>query len=111
MFSNRGLSQISIGLSREMLVSNESTFKLHIKSCSQISLAKLNESLIVYLFLVYGINIGTKHLARLCLGACKANKIGLNGGKLSTLCLCTLQNPHIDHGQVPTCFTGFHSRW
>ena len=49
--------------------------------------------------------MGTKNLARLYAGVCKADKIGRNGGQPSTCCLCTLQFPYIIPGLVPTGFT------
>ena len=67
--------QISIISSRGLLVKSESTSKLPIDnegSCSQISSAKRNESLTVYSFLIKISNIGTKNLARLYVGVCKA---------------------------------------
>ena len=90
-----------------MFVKSESTSKLPIDnegSCSQISSAKLNESLTVYTFLVQVSNIGTKNLARLYVGVCKADRIDLNGGQPCTSCFCTLQSPYIVPGLVPTGF-------
>ena len=49
--------------------------------------------------------MGTKNLARLYVGVCKADKTDRNGGQPSTCCLCTLQFPHIIPGLVPTGFT------
>ena len=57
------------------------------------------------LFLVEGFNMGTKNVATLYEGICKADEIGRNGGQLSTCCLCTLQFPYIMPGVVPTGFT------
>ena len=48
----------------------------------------------MYSFLVKGFNMRTKNLARLYVGACKADKIDRNGGQRSTCCLCTLQYPN-----------------
>ena len=72
-----------------MLVKNGSTSKLpvvNVGSCSHISSENWNESLTVYSFLVKGFNMGTKNLARLYVGVCKADKIGLNEGQPSTCC-------------------------
>ena len=52
--------------------------------------------------------MGTKNVARLYVGVCKAYKIGQNGGELSTCCLCTLQFPYIIPSLVPTGFTNLH---
>ena len=59
----------------------------------------------VYSFLVKGFNMGTKNLARLYVGVCKANKFSRNGGQPSIYCLCTLQLPYIKPELVPTGFT------
>ena len=67
-----------------MLVKSESTSNLpidNVGSCSYISSANWNESLTVYSFLLKGFNMGTKNLARLYVGVCKADKIGRNGGQ------------------------------
>ena len=64
-----------------------------LEPCSTISLAKLKENLIVYLFLVNGSKIGTKYFASLYVGVCKADKIGLKDGQPLTHFLCTLQEP------------------
>ena len=96
LFLKRLFVQISVVSSREMLVKNESISKFPMKllePCSTISLAKLNENLIVYLFLVNGSKIGTKYFASLYVGVCKADKIGLKGGQPLTRFLCTLQEP------------------
>ena len=61
----------------------------------------------MYYFLVKGSNIGTKNLARLYVGVCKADRIGLNGGQPSTSCLCTLQSPYIVPDLVLTGFIDF----
>ena len=45
---------------------------------------KLNESLSVYFVGSYGFKIGTKNLAGFYIDVCKANEIGLKGGKPST---------------------------
>ena len=69
--------------SRGMLVKSGSISKLPMKlleSCSTISVAKLNESLTVYLLLVNGSKTGTKYFASLYVGVCKADTIGLKGG-------------------------------
>ena len=69
---------------RGMLVKSELISMLPMKlleSCSTNSEAKLNESLTVYLLVVNGSNIGTKYFASLCVGVCKADKIGLKGGQ------------------------------
>ena len=68
-----------------MLVKSESTFKLRMDnegSCSQITSAKWNHFLTVYLLLVEGSNIGTKILARWLVRVCKVDRIGLNAGQL-----------------------------
>ena len=52
--------------------------------------------------------MGTKNLARLYVGVCKANKIDQNRGQPSTCCLCTLQFPYIIPGLVPTGFINLH---
>ena len=65
--------QLSIVLSTENMVRSDAISILHINqkgSCSQISLAKWNESLTVYSLLVRVYNVGTKNLARLCVGVC-----------------------------------------
>ena len=93
--------------SRGLLAKTESISKLPMKlleSCSTVSEAKLNESLTVYLLLVYGSKIGTKYFASLYVGVCKAGKIRLKGGQPSTYFLCTLQEPYIIPGLVPTVF-------
>ena len=67
-----------------MILKTESISKLPMKlleSCSAISVVKLNESLTVYLFLVYSSKIDTKYFASLYVGVCKADKIGLKGGQ------------------------------
>ena len=73
--------------SKGMLVKKESISKLPMKlleSCSTISLAKLNESLTVYLLVVNGSKIGNKYFESLYVGVYKADKIGLKGGQPST---------------------------
>ena len=96
LFLKRSLMQISMVSTRGMLLKSESISKLPIKlqeTCSKISVAKLN-----------GSKIGTKYFASLYVGVCKANKIGLKGGQPFTHFLCTLQEPYIVPGLVPTGF-------
>ena len=91
--------------SRGMLVESESMSELPMKlleSFSTISVAKLNKPLTVYSLLVSGSKIGTKYLASFCVGVCQANKISLKGGQQGTHFLCTLQEPYIIPGLVPT---------
>ena len=67
------MKQISIVSSRWMLVKSESSSKLsidNVESCPHISSANWNESLSVYWFLVKGLNMGDKNLARLYVGFC-----------------------------------------
>ena len=69
-----------------LLVKSESVSKLPmklLKSCPTISVAKLNESLTVYLLVLNGSKIGTKYFTCLYIGVCKADKIGLKGGQPS----------------------------
>ena len=76
--------QISMVSSREMLVKSESISRLPMKlleSCSPISVAKLNESLTVYLLVISGSKIGTKYFVSLYAGVCKADKIDQKGGQ------------------------------
>ena len=76
LFLKRSLVQILMVSSLGMLVKSESTSKLHMKLlefCSTISVAKLNESLTVYLLLVNGSKIDTKCFASFYVGVCKAN--------------------------------------
>ena len=99
--------QISMISSSEMLGKSESISKLPIKlleSCSTISLAKLNKFLTLYLLVVNDSKRGTTYLASLDVGVCKANKIDLKGGQPSSHFLCTLQEPYIIPGLVPTGF-------
>ena len=66
--------------SRGMLEKSESMSKLPmklLKSYSTVSVAQLNESLIVYLLVLSSSKIGTKYFASLYVGVCKADKIGL----------------------------------
>ena len=80
------LVQTSMVSSRGMLVKSESIFNLSMKllgSCSTISVAKLKESLSVYLVLVNGSKMGTKHFTSLYVGVCEADKIGLKEGQRS----------------------------
>ena len=107
----RLLVQIWMDSSRGILVKNESTFKLPMKlleSCSTISVAKLNESLNVYLLVVNGSKIGTKYFASLCVSVCKANKIAMTGGYSLTHFLCTLQEHYSRSSshwfQMSSCF-------
>ena len=77
---------------------SESISKLPMKlleSCPTISVAKLNETLTVYLLLVNGSKISTKYFASLYVGVCKSDKIGMKGGQPLTHFLCTLQEPCI----------------
>ena len=93
----RLLVQISMICSRGMSVKSESISKLPMKlleSCSTISVAKLNESLTVYLLLVNGSKISIKYFASY-VGVFKADKRGMKGGPPSTHLLRTLQNPCI----------------
>ena len=109
MFGKSWWTQLTKVSSRRMLVKSESTSKLpivNVGSCSLIFSENWKESLTMYLFIVKGFNIGTKNLQRLYVGIYKPNKIGWNGGQLSTCCLCTLQFPYIIPGLVPTGFTG-----
>ena len=63
-----------------------------------------NDSLTMYLFLLKGVNIGTKSLSRLQEEDCKADEIALNGAQLSLL-LCILCEAHTQvAGLVPTGF-------
>ena len=76
LFLKRSLVQILMVSSLGMLVKSESTSKLHMKLlefCSTISVAKLNESLTVYLLLVNGSKIDTKYFASFYVDVCKAN--------------------------------------
>ena len=101
----RLLVQILMVPSRGMLVKSGLMSKLPVKlleSCSKISVAKLNESLTVYLLVVNDSKRGSKNVASLYLGVCKADKIGLKGGKPSIHFLCSLQQPHITLGRVPS---------
>ena len=81
---------------------SESISKLPMKleSCPTISVAKLNETLTVYLLLVNGSKISTKYFASLYVGVCKSDKIGMKGGQPLTHFLCTLQEPYIIPGLV-----------
>ena len=93
--------------SRGMLVKSESISKLPMKlleSYSTISVANLNKSLTVYLLVVNDSKIGTKYFLSLYVGVSKADKIGLKGGQPSTCFLCSLQDPCIISGLVPTGF-------
>ena len=86
LFFKRLLVQISMVSSRGMLVKIESISKLPMtlpEFCSTISVAKLNKSLTVYLFLVNGSKIGTKYFAGLYVGVCKVDKICLKDGQPS----------------------------
>ena len=62
-----------------------------LESCSTVSVAKLKESLAVYLFVVNGSKICTKYFASLYVDVCKAYKIGLKGGQPWTHFSCTLK--------------------
>ena len=77
--------------SKGMLVKGGSMSNLPMKllePCSTVSETKLNEPLTVYLLVV---KIDTKNFASLYADVCKAEKIGLEGGKPPTHFLCTLQ--------------------
>ena len=66
-----------------MLVKSESISKISmilLESCSTTSVAKLNESLPVYLLVVNGSRIGTKYFANLYVHGYKTDKIGRKGG-------------------------------
>ena len=52
-----------------------------LESCSTISVAKLNESLILYLLVVNDSKIGNKNFVGLYVAVCKTNKIGLKSGQ------------------------------
>ena len=56
-------------------------------------MAKLNESLIVYLLVVAGSEICTKYFANLYVGIFQVDKIGLEGGQPLAHFLCILQEP------------------
>ena len=75
-----------------------------LEPCSTISVARLNESLTVYLLLVNGSKIGTKYFASFYVGVCKADKIDLKSGQTPTQFLCTLQEPYIIPVLVLTSF-------
>ena len=99
--------QISIVSSKGMLVSREFTSKLPIKKSgrwSTISSAKWKESYTVNSLVVKGFKIGTKNFADLSVGVFKTDKIGRNGGRSSTFALCTLHEPGITRGLLPTSF-------
>ena len=99
--------QIPMVLSTGMLVKSESIYSLPMKlveSWSIISVAKLKKSFTVYLLVINDSKIGTRYFESLYVGACKADKIGLNGGELSTHFFCTLHEPYIIAGLVPTGF-------
>ena len=52
-----------------------------LESCLTILVAKLNESLILYLLVVNDSKIGNKNFVSLYVAVCKTNKIGLKGGQ------------------------------
>ena len=107
LFLKRLLVQISMVSSRGMLVKSESISKLPMKLleyCSMIPVAELRKSLTVYLLVANSSKIGTRCYTSLYVVLCKADKIGLRGGQLSTHFLCTLQEPYIIPGLVPTGF-------
>ena len=84
LFLKRLLVQISMVFSKGMFVKSDLISKLPMKlleSCSTITAATLNKFLTVYLLVVYSSKIGTKYFARLYVGVCKADKIGLEGGQ------------------------------
>ena len=56
---------------------------------------------------VKGFKIGTKNFASLQVGVFKADKIGRIGGQFPTLALCTLHEPYMIPGLVPTGFKDF----
>ena len=90
-----------------MLVESESMSNLPMKlleSCSTILVANLNSTLTVYLVVDNGSKIGNKNFASVHVCACKADKIGMKGGKTSTHFLCTLKETYIIPGIVPTGF-------
>ena len=73
--------------SKRKFVKSESISKLPMKlleSCSTISVAKLKESLTVYLLLVNSSKIGTKYFASFYVAVCKADETGLKIGQPST---------------------------
>ena len=72
-----------------MLVKSESASKLpidNVGSSSHISSVNRNKSLTMYSFLVQEFNMGTRILARLYAGVCKANKRGRSGKQTSACC-------------------------
>ena len=75
-----------------------------LRSWSTFSMAKLGESLTVYLLVVNGSKLDTKNFAGLYVGICKADKIALKGGQPSADFLCTLQEPCIFSGLFPSNF-------
>ena len=86
VFKNITSANIMV-FSRGISVKNESMSELPMKlheSCSTISVAKLNESLTVYLLVVNDSEIiGTINFASLYVSV-KADKIGLKSGQLSS---------------------------
>ena len=87
LFFKKILVQILIVSSRGILVKIESISKLPMKlleSCSTVPVAKLNESLTVYLLVVSGSKIGNINFASLNAGVCQADKISLKCGNPST---------------------------
>ena len=91
--------------SRGILVNNESTSRLPMKSllswCT-ISSAKAKESFTVNSLKVIEESLRTKNLASLQLEVPIAETIGLNGGQISVMALCTLQIPYKIPGLLPT---------
>ena len=75
-----------------------------LESCSAVSVAKLSESLTVYLLVVNGSRLDTINFVNLYVGVCKADKIGQKGGHPSKHFLCPFQEPDIIPGLVPTGF-------
>ena len=72
------LVQIMMVSPRAMLAKTESISKLPrklLKSCSTISMQKLNKSLTVYLLAVNGSKIGAKYYANLHVGVLKLTKL------------------------------------
>ena len=87
--------------SNGMLVKRDSTSRLPMKNSQNFS-EKTNRSFKVYSLLVNDFKLGIKNFANLLVRVLTADKIGGNGGQLSTLHLSTLQSPYIIPGLVPT---------
>ena len=106
------VSASSIISSRAMLVKIGLIYKLLMKlpeSSSTISVAKLRQSLIVCLLLVNGSKMGTKYIASLHAGVCKADKFGLEGRQPLKHFACTLQKPYNIPDLVPPGFRCFRA--